>query len=245
VGLRAGEVLQQVSIALRRHDTQVEAQAVVGDDSRLGPSVRDYLGDPGLRDEMRGQGGGVFGGGDDVEVANRLPAAAHASRFGNVVGGRMGAQLLHDLVDRREHAAEQRLLLDRLLRLRERRQHLLLRLRPEPLHLGEPALLGRRTKIVRRLHPELHPELARSLRAEAGNVHDVHEPGRKLVAQLGERGQVAGLRVLDDLPLDGGADPRESGRLLVERQLGDRNRGLADPRRSPAVGAQAKRVRSV
>ena len=46
---------------------------------------------------------------------------------------------------------------------------------------------------------ELRAELARGLRAQPGDVHDLDEPGRQLRPQLRERGQVAGLGVLDDL----------------------------------------------
>ena len=70
-------------------------------------------------------------------------------------------------------------------------------------------------------------------------------PVGKLVAKLGERGQVARLRVLDDLPFDRRADPGKPRRLLVECKLRDRNGRLADARRGAAVGAQTESVGAV
>ena len=46
VVLRAGEVLEQVAVALGRHDAQVEAQAVVRDHGRLRPALGNDLDDP-------------------------------------------------------------------------------------------------------------------------------------------------------------------------------------------------------
>ena len=44
--LRAREVLQEVAVALRRHDAQVETQTLPRDDRRLRPALRDHLGHP-------------------------------------------------------------------------------------------------------------------------------------------------------------------------------------------------------
>ena len=76
-------------------------------------------------------------------------------------------------------------------------------------------------------------------------MHDIDEPGRKLVAELRERGHIAGLGVLDDLSLDRRANPGQPRRLLVERELGDRHGRFADARRGSPVGTQAKRIGAV
>ena len=47
VVLGAGEVLEQVAVAVRRHDSQVEAEAVLADDGRLRIASCGHLDDPG------------------------------------------------------------------------------------------------------------------------------------------------------------------------------------------------------
>ena len=55
VALRAGEVLQEVAVALERHDAQVELHAVVGHDRGLRRAVAEHLGDERLLDQPGGQ----------------------------------------------------------------------------------------------------------------------------------------------------------------------------------------------
>ena len=55
VALRAREVLQEVAVALERHDAQVELDAVVGHDRGLGRAVAEHLGDERLLDQPGGQ----------------------------------------------------------------------------------------------------------------------------------------------------------------------------------------------
>ena len=76
-------------------------------------------------------------------------------------------------------------------------------------------------------------------------MHDVHEPGGNLVAELRERLQVAGLDVLDDLRGDRRADPGHLRGRAVERELRDRRGRLADARRGAPVGREAEHVGAV
>jgi hypothetical protein len=84
--LRAGEVLEEVAVALRRHDAQVEAQALVRDDGRLRRPERGHVGHPPEVREVLGEGGRILRGGDDVEVAEGLAAAAHRPRLRDLLG---------------------------------------------------------------------------------------------------------------------------------------------------------------
>jgi len=73
-------MLEQVAVRLRRDDAQVEPVAVVRDDGGLRVSLRSDLDDPPQRREVVDQRRGIAGGGDDVEVADRLLPAARAAR---------------------------------------------------------------------------------------------------------------------------------------------------------------------
>ena len=105
VALRAGEVLQQVAVALGRHDAQVELHAVVGQDRGLGRAVAEHLGDERLLDQPRRQRGPVGRGGDHVHVAHRLGAPPQRARLVGPLAGRVRAQRL-------EHGARE---LERLI----------------------------------------------------------------------------------------------------------------------------------
>ncbi len=94
VALRAGEVLQEVAVALERHDAQVELHAVVGQDRRLRRAVAEHLGDERLLDQPGGQRRAVARGGDHVHVAHRLGAPPQRARLVGPLAGRVRAQRL-------------------------------------------------------------------------------------------------------------------------------------------------------
>ena len=100
VVLRAGEVLEQVAVALGRHDAQVEAVAVVRDDRRLRRPLRRDVHDPAQLREVVDQRGRVVRRRDDVEVAHGLPVAARAARDRDLVAGRMLGQHRDDRLQR-------------------------------------------------------------------------------------------------------------------------------------------------
>ena len=81
VALRAREVLQQVAVALRRHDAQVELHAVVREHRGLGGALAEHLGHERLLDEPGRQRGAVGRGCDHVDVADRLGATAQGARL--------------------------------------------------------------------------------------------------------------------------------------------------------------------
>ena len=170
VVLRAREVLEHVAVALVRHDAQVEAEPLMTDDGRLRVAARDDLRDPVALAEGGDERGRVLRRRDDVEVTNRLAAAAHAAGLGDRDRRRMGGELLDDPHDRGEPGAEEAAVLTRRLptgSLRERLEDLLLALLAEAGEAAQPTLLGRRLEPVEGRDPKLAPDPGRGLRPDA------------------------------------------------------------------------------
>ena len=105
--LRAGEVLQQVAEALRRHDAQVEPEPLLRHDRRLRVAVRDDLEHARQGREERRQRGRVGRRGDHVEVSEALAPAAHAAGLRHLDRRRMRAKRLDHVAYDREPDAEQ------------------------------------------------------------------------------------------------------------------------------------------
>jgi hypothetical protein len=84
-------VLEDVPVALGRHDAEVEAEALVPDHRRLRVPTGDDLGHPRPFAERRDHGRRFCGRRDQVEVANRLTPAADAACLGDGDGGLMSA----------------------------------------------------------------------------------------------------------------------------------------------------------
>ena len=187
--------------------------------------------------------------GGSVEVAitsrsrnvSRRRRAEPASDTFTAAGCR--AQLLDELEQDGQAVTEQPSRFARILRLLgERLQDLLLALGTEAREGAQPLLLGRLLQPGDRRHAELLPDPARGLRAEPGQPHELDDLLGYERLPLRQRLHLPLLDDLDDLVLDRLADPRELLRLAVERELGDRGPGLADPRGGAAVGEHAERV---
>ena len=245
--LRAREVLEQVAVRLRRHDAKVEPEALVGDHGRLRVALRDDVGDVLACREVVDQRRRVGRRRDHVEVAERLPATARGARLRHLHGRRVRAELLDELEQHRQAAAEQPPRLTRVLGLLlpERLQDLLLALRAEPRQRAQPLLLGRFLQLGERGDAELLPDPPCRLRPEARQAHELDDLLRHELLALGQRLHLAELDDLDDLVLDRLADSREALGLPVERELRDRPAGLPDPRRRPAVGEHPEGVLSL
>ena len=102
--LRAGEVLQEVAVALRRDDAKVEAQPVVRDDGRLRRALRRDVDHPRQRAELVDQRARVGGGRDDVEVAHRLAHPRAPTRRARPRPRRDAPQLRDDRPQRGQRA---------------------------------------------------------------------------------------------------------------------------------------------
>ena len=245
VALRAGEVLQEVAVALERHDAQVELHAVVRHDRGLRRAVAEHLGHERLLDQPGRQGRPVGRRGDHVDVAHGLGAAAQRSRLvGRSQAGcaRSGSSTVR--ASSSAWSMPERALARSGARLDLRQELLLLALAEarEPL---QAALARGRLEVGERRDAELLPELARRLGAEAGQADDLDEALGDAAAQLLERRHRAGLAQLADLRRDRVADVVELGQAALLRERPDRLGRLAEALRGPAVGEHAVHDRAV
>ena len=219
------------------------------DHGRLGRALCHDLCHPGQPGEEVDQRRGIRGCRNNVEVAHGLGPPAHAARLGDAIGGRVGRKLVDDACHERERATEKRpprvLAVGRGLDVGEGLEHLLLGLGTEAGKLPEPVRLRRLPQLVGARDAELLPQASCRLRPQAGNVHHLDEAGRDVIPELRERRQVAGVGVLDDLPLDRPADARQPRRLPLEGELGNRDGRLPDARCRATVRLEAERVRPV
>ena len=113
---------------------------------------------------------------------------------------------------------------------------------PRPGSAAQLLGLGRRLQPVERRDPELLPDPCRGLRPEAGQPHEQDDVGGDEPFRFVERLDLALLDDLDDLLLDRLADPLQLLRAPVERELRDRARRVAHPRRRAAVGDDPERL---
>ena len=244
--LRAGEVLEQVAVRLGWDDAEVEAEPVVRDHRRLRVALRDDVRDPVELREVVDQRRRVGRGSDDVEVAERLTAAANRAGLGDLHGCWMLAENRDDGEHGRQSLPEEPARLARVFRrLGERLQDLRLGRRAEAGKGAHSLALGRGLQLVQGRHPELLPDPARRLRAEPRQPHELDDLLGDQRLPLGQRLHLAELDHLDDLALDRGADPAQALRFAVERELRNRPAGLANPRRRAAVGEHPERALSL
>ena len=126
--------------------------------------------------------------------------------------------------------------LARRRRAAQRGEDVLLDLRAEALELADPLRLGGRLEVLERGDPELVEEPPRGFRAEPGHPRHLDQGRRELRLQLRRRGDLAGRQQGVDLFRQRLADPGDLGRPARRRQLGDRDRALADRLGGGAVG---------
>ena len=236
--LRAREVLEQVAVALGRHDPQVDPEApgavttvafVVPRATTLEPT-----GSPTKCADQRRR---VRGGGDQVEIAEALAPPPHAARFGDAIAaGCARSSSTSSRTTGSPEPSSPRGLADR------------------PRRPPAPAAPSPRSSAP-------NPEKSRSRRASAALARPASvvipssdqiraavfgpTPGSRMNARrprhplppAGEGMHLAVLDHLHDLLLDRGADPRQLLRLARDRELGDRATGCRGCG-SPHVGRQ-------
>ena len=187
VRARAGEVLQQVAELRGLGDAQVDAHARVRARPRARRAGRadalDLL-QPGeaLRERRR-----AGRDGDQVEVLDAVgPPARRAGqlhvRARAALLAQAGDERLADL-DRPGQQQARRGPVRRRRRL-ERRQHAVLELRAQPLHVRRRCAQRRLAQRLERVDAELRVQQPRALGAEAGQAGDRDQAGRELRAQL-------------------------------------------------------------
>ena len=109
-------------------------------------------------------------------------------------------------------------------------------------HAREPAQApfpGGLLQVAEVADARLLPDEPGLLGPHAREAHHRQQPLGVALAQPGEEGDVAGGHVLEDLRLDGLADPRQPPQLALQRHLGDRDRVVAEERGRLLVGEDA------
>ena len=153
-----------------------------------------------MADEARGERAGLAGGGDDVEVADRLLPAPGRPRDGDLERGRLVAQVRHDPFADREGVREQHPALGGALsHATHAVQDPLLGLRAEALHAADAPGAAGRLELGDRAHPERRVERRDLLRAEVRHLEQLEDAGRVLRAQPVEQRERAGAVQLGDL----------------------------------------------
>jgi hypothetical protein len=240
VVLRAGEVLEEVAERLRRHDAQVEAEAVARDDRRLRVALRRDVDDPLQAREVSVSSAGsvalaMMSRSRNVSLRRRTDPPRDRDRRRQLAQRR----------DHRLHAGRPRRAgtPSRALGLvRERGEDLLLALRPEPGERPQPLRLGRHLELVERRDAELVPDAGRGLRPEARQLHEEDDLGGTpafffVSAWISPISTISTIFSSIVLPM-----PCSSFRAPVERELRHGARRLAHARGGAAVGDDPERV---
>ena len=153
---RSREVLKQVPVGGGRDDPQVDGDPVVGRDPSPALAGGALGRRQGMVQERLPERGRLAGGGDQVDVVAGLGSTpGRAGHLDRVAGG-VGAKVFRELLGHREHLREQQSLgWPGVVELAQRRQHVLLGLRPEALDLADPLLGGGRAQLLEARHAQL------------------------------------------------------------------------------------------
>ena len=219
VALRAREVLQQVAVALGRHDAQVELDAVVREHRGLGGAVAEHLGDERLLDQPAPSAPGpsvaaaITSTSPTVSARRRSePASSARSQAGCARSGsstvRASSSAWSSRKTRLRGAAPASSCASSCCSLRS----------PKPGLALQAALARGDLELCQRRDAELLPQAARGLGAEARETDDLDEALGDAPAQLLERRHGARLAELADLRRDRVADVVELGQAALLRE---------------------------
>ncbi len=247
VASRAGEVLQQVAELRRLGDPQVDARARVRARASRRPCrpsrrARSAAAAEALRERRR-----ACRDGDQVDVLDAVgpPARRAGDEYLRARAAQLGEprrERLAELERLRQQHARGRALARALL---ERREHVLLELRPEPADRADPLRERRLAQLLRRVDAELRMQQPRALGAEARQARDATKPGGNFARRLLGGRDRARLEQREDLLFERRADPRELARATFARERRDRNRRVAHAARRRAIGEHAMDDRAV
>ena len=238
---RPGEVLEQVPVGSGRDDPQVDGDPVVGRDPSARPRPRSPWSPPG--DGPRAPAPSAAGSlavairsmSWQVSVRRRAePATSTASLAGwarRSCASCSATGSTSESSSRSPGAPS--------VELAERRQHVLLGLRPEALELADPLLLGGGAQLLEARDAELVVEAARRLRAHPGDHGHLDQRGRELSLQLRRGGDLAAVEQRQDLLLQRLADAGQLGRPAGTGEVLDRDGALPDHSGRLAVGEHA------
>lgn len=242
--LRSGEVLERRAPARRWDDAEIGLHSAVEHDAALRLSRREDLDHVGRRAEGLVDRRRVLLArrDEDVEIADRLGAAAQAARglACEDAGHRLHAcdERLgrHERLGHRAPLRSGRALLPR----GDRNDELLLLLLSEARQIAELACLRRLLERVDGGDASLLPDLLRRLQADARDVHQVEQAGRKLRTQLLGLRDLPGLEQLLDPARDAAADPTHRLELACAHEVRDARRGALDRARGVAERANGE-----
>ena len=233
--LRPGEVDPVGPGLAGRHDHQVRLWPALDPDRRLVAAAVDDRIDQPERGERLDQGRRLVGLGEDVEVADRLLAAAEGS--GRL--HRMDARGPRQRLDQRRH----QLLgpieshpVEPLVEPGDPLEHQRLGLGRHPAHASQATSLRGPAQVVHGLDAELGVQLANGLGSEAGDAQQLDEAGRDLGPEPVVVRHVARRDELADLVADGLADTRDGRRVPGPVGRREVDRAAADGIGRPVIG---------
>ena len=235
VFLGSGEVDAVRARGARRHDHQVDLRTAEDLHRGLVAALVEHLVDQAERRESLDETGAIIGLGQEVEVADRVAAAAE--RPGRLDGCDAGCvrEGLDDAEDRRlgpvqVHAARG------ALEAADALEDQLLGPLAQPTQAADGARLGSRAQVLDREDPELEPDLADRLRPEARDAEQLDEARWHLGDELVVVGHPTAGGDLLDLVADRRPDARDLGDLAVAVGGDQVDRAPADGIGGPVIG---------
>jgi hypothetical protein len=211
--LAAGEIHESERVFLVGHDAQVGLEAVLEHDTRLGLARREDAFDQRVFAEGLGNGGGVLGRDDDVDVVDGFVAAAGAAAGGEADGVRVRPQVVEQ-GGRGVGGDGSEVASGALLEVGETEEDFFLGLGPEAIEAGDFVVLAGFFQIGERRDLEFFVEGFDFFRTEAGNVEKFEQFRRELRDQFVVVGKLSRGDEGRDFFAEGVADPRDAFQFI-------------------------------